>query len=92
MQKWLHAQPAATIARTVAPYFPDIAADTLSGAIARYLKLGIWNRDPVLAPEGLARLEGAMLSAGFIKHGTDYARCVAASFAAQAVADDPPAL
>jgi NitT/TauT family transport system substrate-binding protein len=92
MQKWLHAQPAATIAATVAPYFPDLDARILASAIGRYQALGIWNRDPVLPPEGLARLEGAMLSAGFIKRGTAYARCVEPSFAAQAVTDDPPAL
>ncbi len=92
MQKWLHAARADTIARTVSAYFPDIDIETLSGAIARYQTLGIWNRNPVLPPQGLAQLEASMLSSGMIRRGTPYARCVEPSFAEQAVADDPPAL
>ncbi len=92
MQKWLHAHDAAAIAERVAPYFPGTARDVLSAAIARYQKLGIWNRNPVLPPEGLERLRGAMLSGGMIKRGTDYTQCVEPSFAAAAVADDPPTL
>ena len=92
MQRWLHAQTAEAIAARVAPYFASIERSTLTGAIARYQKLGIWNREPVLPQAGFDRLKAAMLSSGMIRRGTDYARCVETGLAAKAVADNPPAL
>ena len=90
-QKWLHAQPAATVAATVAPFYPGIAPDILRAALGRYQALGIWNRDPVLRREGFDRLRAAMRSGGMLQRGDDHAACIDNSLAEQAIADDPPA-
>jgi NitT/TauT family transport system substrate-binding protein len=90
-QKWLHAQTADTIAATVKSFFPMIALDAFTQAIAHYQALGIWNRDPVLQREGFERLKGALLSGGLIHRGTDYEVCVDTRLAEQAIADNPPA-
>jgi NitT/TauT family transport system substrate-binding protein len=92
MQKWLHAQSPATIATTVARFFPTVAPAALTSAIERYKALGIWNRDPVLHQEGFDRLKGALLSGGLIKHGAAFARCVDNRPAELAIAADPPSL
>jgi NitT/TauT family transport system substrate-binding protein len=91
-QKWLHATPPASIAARVAAFFPDVPVPTLSTVIERYRGLGVWNREPVLRQEGFDRLTAALVSGGLIRRGLDYASGVETTFAAQAVADDPPAL
>lgn len=80
-QKWIHGQDAATIAATIAGFFPDLDADTLTGGIARYKALGIWGRDPLLPKDGFERLKAACLSGGLIERGADYADCVDTSLA-----------
>ena len=47
-QKWLATATPATISSVVAPYFEGMAPALLTAALARYQKLGIWNRSPVL--------------------------------------------
>ena len=92
MQKWLHARGSDDVAERVAPFFPTIDRRTLAAAIAHYQALGIWNRDPVLQPDGFERLKAALVSGGLIRRGIDYADCVDGSLAAAAIADDPPTL
>ncbi|MEJ0068021.1 MAG: ABC transporter substrate-binding protein [Pseudomonadota bacterium] len=91
-QKWLHAQPPATIAARVTSFFPDIPLGTLTTVIEHYLALGIWNKTPVLPQEGWDRLRDAVVSGGLVRQGIDYARGVDPTFAEQAVADNPPSL
>jgi NitT/TauT family transport system substrate-binding protein len=76
---WVHATPDADVARTVAPFFPDTSPAVLAGAVGRYKQLGVWGRDGVLRPEGFDRLKAAMLAAGMIRTGADYASCVDAT-------------
>ena len=90
-QKWLHAQPAETIAETVRSYFPDVPAARLVTALGRYKALGIWGRMPILPRDGYERLKDGMVSGGFVK-GTDYGIAVDNSLADAAVAEDPPSL
>jgi NitT/TauT family transport system substrate-binding protein len=76
---WVHATPDADVARTVASFFPDTSPAVLAGAVGRYKQLGVWGRDGVLRPEGFDRLKTAMLGAGTIRIGADYATCVDAT-------------
>lgn len=73
---WLHAAPAAEIADTVAPFFPDLDAGLLARCAERYRGLDVWTRTPRFPPEALARLEAAMLSAGAIRRSPGFAGLV----------------
>jgi NitT/TauT family transport system substrate-binding protein len=74
---WFAAAPAAEILDTIAPFFDALDPAAASRAIDRYRALGVWTTDPRFPPEALARLEGAMLSAGAISHAPGYAGLVA---------------
>ena len=91
-QKWLHRQDAATIAATIASFFPDLDTDTLTACIARYKALDLWGRDPFLPKGGFETLKGACLSGGLIERGADYADCVDTSFARTVIESDPPSM
>jgi hypothetical protein len=49
----------------------------------------VWNRTPMMQPEGLEWLEAACLPSGHIQHGVPYDRCVDMRFAAQAIQETP---
>jgi hypothetical protein len=44
----------------------------------------------MLQPEGLACLDAACRSGGYIQHGVPYDQCVDMQFAAQVIAETPP--
>ncbi|MEX2614895.1 MAG: ABC transporter substrate-binding protein [Alphaproteobacteria bacterium] len=92
MQKWLHGQPDAVVAETVASYFPGLERPVLEAIIARYRALGIWGRNPILPRGGFERLKASCLSGGLISRGADYAECVDTSLAEQVVREDPAAM
>ena len=91
-QKWLHAQDAGTIAATIARFFAEVDADTLTACIARYKALGLWGHDPVLPKDGFERLKGACLSGGLIENGAEYADCIDTSLARAVIESDPPSM
>jgi NitT/TauT family transport system substrate-binding protein len=88
-QQWIAAHTAAELAACVAPYFPDLALSTLTQALARYTALRLWNRTPMLRPEGLAWLQAACLSGGYIQHNVPYEQCVDMRFAARVMQETP---
>jgi NitT/TauT family transport system substrate-binding protein len=88
-QQWIAAHTAEELAACVAAYFPDLSQTTLTQALARYTRLRLWNRTPMMQPEGLAWLEAACLSGGYIQHGVPYDRCVDMRFAAQVMQEMP---
>jgi NitT/TauT family transport system substrate-binding protein len=90
-QKWLHVARPDVIADVVAAYFPDVPRPILIAALARYLKLGIWGRNPILPRRGYERLKASLVSGGFAR-GTPYETAVDNSLAEQAVDVDPPAI
>ena len=85
-QQWAHACPAAELAVTVSPFFPALASDVLTGALARYQARGVWGRDPFLPKDGFDRLQNGLVSSGFIRRPASYAACVDNRFARQVVA------
>ena len=84
-QQWLHSHRPDEIAAAVAPFFPQLPQDVLTGAIARYAGTGIWGHDPLLPPVGFTRLKIGMMSGGFISRDVPYEACVEPRFAAQVI-------
>ncbi|MCP5149918.1 MAG: ABC transporter substrate-binding protein [Ectothiorhodospiraceae bacterium] len=84
-QRWLHAHDAATIADAVADFFRDCPRPILVRAIARYLELGVWGRDPRLPRVGFERLRGCLLSGGLIGRAIAFEDAVDNSYAEAAV-------
>jgi NitT/TauT family transport system substrate-binding protein len=90
-QQWIATHRAAELAACVASFFPDLPSPTLTAALERYKTLQVWNRTPMLRPEGLAWLEAACRSGGYIQHSVPYEQCVDMRFAAQVIAETPTA-
>ena len=90
--KWVRSRDAATIAETIAGFFPELDADTFSACIARYKALGLWGRDPFLPKEGFHRLKDALLSGGLIERGADYGDCIDTSLAQAVIDSNPPSM
>jgi len=91
-QKWIRAQDAASIAESIADYFPGLGADTLGACIQRYKTLGIWGGDPFLSEGGFERLKGGLLSGGLIRRGAGYRDCVDTSLAEAVIAANPQSM
>jgi NitT/TauT family transport system substrate-binding protein len=90
-QKWLHREGPAALAEILRPYFPAVPQPLLLAAIARYRRLGIWGRDPILPQIGYQRLVASLVSGGFAK-GTPFETAVDNTLAQEIVAEDPPAV
>jgi NitT/TauT family transport system substrate-binding protein len=90
-QQWIATHSAAELAACVASFFPDLPRPTLTAALERYRTLQVWNRTPMLQPEGLAWLEAACRSGNYIQQHVPYDRCVDMRFAAQVIAEAPAA-
>ncbi len=91
-QKWIHARDAAAVAGSIAGFFPELDADSLTACIARYKALGLWGHDPLLPRDGFERLRAALLSGGLIERGADYGDCVDTSLARAVIETNPPSM
>ena len=76
LQTWMHAQTPATIATHVQSFFPELSAQILEQAIARYLQNGIWAQSPKMSQSGFDRLSYSLHSGNFISTLIDFASCV----------------
>jgi NitT/TauT family transport system substrate-binding protein len=90
-QQWIATHSAAELAACVAAFFPDLPRPTLTAALERYRALRVWNRTPMLQPEGLAWLDAACRSGGYTQHSVPYEQCVDMRFAAQVIEETPAA-
>ncbi len=91
-QKWLHGHSAAEIAEAIAGFFEDVPRERIEGAVARYLDLGIWGRNPILPRAGFERLRTALLSGGLIAREIPFEDCVDNSLADIVAAEDLPSI
>ncbi|MBV8506864.1 MAG: ABC transporter substrate-binding protein [Alphaproteobacteria bacterium] len=91
-QKWLHGSPPGAIAEVIQPFFPAVPASLLQAAIARYLELGIWGRNPILPRAGYERLRAGLISARFVNQAASFEQAVDNSIAEKVVREDPSAL
>lgn len=89
-QQWIATHEAAELAALVTDYFPAVSLSTLTGALARYQTLHLWNHTPFIQPDGLLWLRDACLSGGYIQRSVTYEQCVEMRFATQVVAETPP--
>jgi NitT/TauT family transport system substrate-binding protein len=80
MQVWLAEHSAEELAAIVAPFFPDVARDSLVDSLARYHKARIWSHDPQISRLGFARLAESLVSGGFLTHTPRYEDCVDPEF------------
>lgn len=71
-QRWVETAPAAELARTIAPYFPDFPPDLLTATCDRYKSLGIWSTTPVMPRVGYDRLLAGLVSGGFVSPGVPF--------------------
>jgi NitT/TauT family transport system substrate-binding protein len=90
-QQWIATHSAAELAACVAAFFPGLPRPTLTAALERYKTLRVWNHTPMLRPEGLAWLDAACRSGGYIQRSVPYEQCVDMRFAAQVIAETPAA-
>ena len=91
-QKWLHASPPEATAAAVQSFFPAVPGPLLQAAIARYLELGIWGRNPILPRAGYERLRAGLISARFVRQAAPFEQAVDNTLAEEIVREDPPAL
>src|SRR5204862_3267741 len=84
-QRWVHAEPPATLAAAIADYFPALDHGVLTRALARYRAQGVWGHDPMLPEEGFGRLRRALLGSGFLSREVPFADCVDNRLAEEAV-------
>jgi NitT/TauT family transport system substrate-binding protein len=76
LQTWMHAQTPAIIASHVQPFFPELGAQHLERAIARYLENGVWATSPEISKTGFDRLSYSLYSGKFIRTQIDCASCM----------------
>lgn len=76
LQTWMHAQTPAIIASHVQPFFPELGAQHLERAIARYLENGVWATSPEISKTGFDRLSYSLFSGKFIRTQIDCASCM----------------
>jgi len=73
---YVYAAPAAEVAASVAPLFPDVALPVLTTALARYQAARLWPETPHFPEAAFTQLRGAMKSAGVIAREPSFADCV----------------
>jgi len=91
-QRWLHVQRPEAVADAVQSFFPTVPAPRLRGAVARYLEIGIWGRNPILPRAGYERLRAGLISARFVRQAASFEQAVDNSLAEEIVREDPPPL
>ena len=84
--RWLAATPGTEVARALAAFFPDVPPPIYAAAIDRYKALHLYGTDPITRPEGVERLQAAMLSGGAVDRIIPFDVVVDNSLAEAAVA------
>lgn len=86
--QWMDANDGATVAKTVAGWFPDLPEATLAACCADYKARGVWNSSPVMRREGFDWLRDAMQASGDIGRRIPFEECVDMRYAQQVMAED----
>jgi hypothetical protein len=76
LQTWIHAQTPIAIATHVQRFFPELTAQQLEHALARYLHHGIWSSSPGMSKAGFDRLSYSLHSGRFIRTQIEFASCI----------------
>ncbi|MBS3985120.1 MAG: ABC transporter substrate-binding protein [Selenomonadales bacterium] len=84
-QRWVQTTPAAEIAATIQPSFPDMALADMTAIIARYKELGVWATNPLIPREAFDHLQNIMLAAGELSSKAPFADVVNTEIAERVV-------
>ena len=71
--RWLSHADTETVARRVAPFFPDLPERSLRAAIGQYRGNATWPEDPVIGEEGFTRMRDLLIDGGLVaaRHAYD---------------------
>ena len=86
-QQWIAAHDGRALAELVSGYFPGVPAPLLAASYDDYLRLKLWNKNPLMSREGLAWLCDAGVANGRLKRKFAYEECVDMRFAQEAMRD-----
>ena len=78
--QWLVASDAETVARAVAPFFPEVSNHLLARSVVRYQGQNTWPEDPMLGRPEYDGLQEILLAAGMVKERQPYAKVVRPEF------------
>jgi len=63
-QIWCATHDAKEIAQVIKPFFPEVKMEILETAVNRYKDLEVWNTNPVIQKESVARLQEILTNVG----------------------------
>jgi NitT/TauT family transport system substrate-binding protein len=84
-QRWLAEAEGNTIAKSIAPAFPDIDPELLTRVVTRYRSQDTWARDPLVRRPAFDALQQILLDGGFIRGVHRYEDLVDVEVAARAL-------
>ena len=87
-QKWIAAHDGQALAGLVSTYFPDVPVTLLGACYDDYLRLKLWNENPLMSRAGLDWLCDAGVANGRLKRKFAYEECADMQFAEAAMRDD----
>jgi NitT/TauT family transport system substrate-binding protein len=76
LQTWMHTQTPTILASHVQSFFPELSAEHLEQALARYLRNDVWASSPEMSKTGFDRLSYSLYSGKFIRTQIDFASCI----------------
>jgi NitT/TauT family transport system substrate-binding protein len=85
--QWIKATPGTEIQRVLAGYFPDMPPEICAGAVDRYRALNLYASDPVIRPEGFARLAACIRSGGALRRDIPFSECIDNRLAEEVLAE-----
>jgi NitT/TauT family transport system substrate-binding protein len=89
-QRWLVGRAPAEIASALATTFPEVPADRLTRAMARYTAQDTWSHDPLIRRAGYDHLQQVLLDGGFIRAPQPYERLVDTAIAEAVMRESLP--
>ena len=79
--EWINETDNETVAKTIAPHFPDSDIEVLTTVVGRYKDIGAWKETAVMEEESLNRLMTVMEHAGELDTHADFDSLVDNTFA-----------
>src|SRR6195256_6985117 len=67
-QQWTAAQPAAEVAKAIAPYFQGVDPKALVAAAERYRKLNIWKSTPKIEPKAMEKFQDILVQGNVLEN------------------------
>ncbi|MEK4423775.1 ABC transporter substrate-binding protein [Solibacillus sp. FSL K6-1523] len=84
-QKWVYEQPAADVAKSIAPYFEDTDLALIEKVVTRYRDQQSFATDPIIEEDEFQNLLNVMSEAGVLEYDATYEELVNRTFADKVV-------